>query len=512
MVTLKSNQAEAFKIAKDRNLALIHDCGTGKTLTSLLTARYHRSVGNWPALVITLPNLIESAWREDAAEFTPDLDVVNLCHRDPDRRYAILKQDHDVFCVSPETFKNMYARIADRGFKVLIVDESSKLKDHTSQYTRASLALCGFKSRSKNGVGFKVAGSPIRHRYALSGTPAPNSPIEYWAQIKLITGPGNQVFSDNFYSFRSRYFYSVPIGLTGQNMWIFRKETFEEFCYLLAEVVHVARLEDVLDLPGYDIVPREVELGQAERTAYNEMKHQCVLDLGKEKVLSASAITKVMKLRQLTSGFCYGDEDTYRIGSSKLNELRAIMGENGDDPLLTWVNFREEARLLSQEIPGLVVLEGDNRDEIIRDFKAGNIRYLAANPQSAGHGLTFVNCCQDASYSLNYSYELTVQARRRIYRMGQVRRCRHNILRAKNTIDGAIWTAQCKKEQMVNAFLLCLVQIQKGQRPDFDAARGIFTKSDRQLLSETAIPHLRDSQEGNFDHAETELNLAGCFE
>jgi SNF2 family DNA or RNA helicase len=513
MVELKTNQAEAFKIAKDRNLALIHDCGTGKTLTSLLAARYHRSIGNWPALVITLPNLIESAWKEDADEFTPDLDVVSLCNKNPDRRYDILKQDHDIFCVSPETFKNMYSKIADRGFKTMFIDESSKLKDHTSQYTRAVLALSGFKSRAKGGVGFKVAGMPIQHRYALSGTPAPNSPIEYWSQVKLITGPGNQIFSDNFYSFRARFFYSVPIGLTGQNMWIFRKDTFEEFCYLLAQAVHVARLEDVLDLPGYDIVHREVELSQKERVAYNEMKHQCVLDFGTEKILSATAITKVMKLRQLSSGFCYGNEDTYRVGSSKLNELRSIIEEDREDPLLIWVNFKEESRLLSQEIKDCVVLEGNNRDEIIKNFKAGKIRHLVANPQSAGHGLTFVNCCRDASYSQNYSYELAIQARRRIYRMGQIRRCKHNILIAKNTIDGPIRAAQLKKERMVNAFLECLVKIQNGQTPDFNSAREIFSKSDRQIISETTMPHLRDSrEEGNFTNTESSLCVAGVFE
>jgi SNF2 family DNA or RNA helicase len=144
---LYQHQQDAVDRATEGNLALFHECGCGKTLTALKIIKHHKEQGNTPALVVCPLSIIESAWIEDCRTFTPDLSIVSLWHKSPAERYRRLEQDADIFIVNFETFRSMFELIQCKGFQVISVDESSKMKSHSSQTTRALLALAGVASR-----------------------------------------------------------------------------------------------------------------------------------------------------------------------------------------------------------------------------------------------------------------------------------------------------------------------------------------------------------------------------
>jgi len=441
---LFAHQKEALNHAREGNLALFHDCGCGKTCTALNIIRHWKAKGVSPALVVCPLSIIEAAWIEDCAKFAPELSITSLwLPQTSNRRLKqislLLDEDFDIYVANYETFKTLLPKIKRKQFQVLIVDESSKMKCPTSQITRALLSLAGITTRGKGGVKF-YADETIPHRYLLSGTPAPNDESEYWAQVKFITGEGNDVFNDNFYAFRSRYFFSIPLGRTGQNIWKFRKDTKQEFTDRLSEVAHVVHKQDAVDLPPQIHEKRYIELSKEERKAYDKLKNDLVLEFADEMVLASSALVEVMKLRQLTSGFCYG-EDTHQVGKSKLNELKALLEEIGDKQVIIWCNFRHEIATLFKELVNCDALWSGSvdRDATIRNFQQGKIKYLIANPQSAAHGLTFTNCSYAIYYSLNYSYELQRQSQDRIHRIGQRSKCTYYYLIAKNTVDELIY-------------------------------------------------------------------------
>lgn len=478
--------------ARDRNVCMFHDCGTGKTLSGLDIIAYEKERGNTPALIVAPIRLIQDAWLSDAKEFHPELDIAAVYHKDPKKRKKLLYEDHEVQVTNPETFKNMFSDIQAKKFKVLIKDESSDLKSNTSQNTRATLAMAGFKSRSKGGVRFDHNYTiPIRH--ALTATPAPNNPSEYWAQVKFVTGPGDDVFSDNFYVFRSRYFYSIDIGVN-RKIWKFRKQMFGEFCYKLSEVAHVCRKSDILDLPPQTHEIHKIELDRQEQAAYDSLKKDLVLKFQNETILATTALTEIMKLRQITSGFCYGEEGTHQIGMSKLRYLTELLAHTQTEQEIIWINFKYEAEMLGQ-MPNSAVLAGnipmDRQIEIIKDFKAGNIQYLVANQQSVSHGLTFINSHYASYFSQNYSYELMKQSRDRQHRIGQVHECFYRHFIAEGTIDKVIYNATLTKEKMVNEFLTCLIDIQDRKVPDTAACNDIFTLSHNDMLKKETLKHLR---------------------
>lgn len=453
MYKLFKHQIEGLNIAHKGSHAFFWDCGTGKSCLGLNIIKHWKAKGVGPALVVCPLSIIEAAWVEDCQKFTPELSITSLwLPQTSNRRLKqidlLISQNFDIYVANYETFKTLLPTIKRKKFQVLIVDESSKMKSPASQITRALLSLAGITTRAKGGVKF-YADETIPHRYLLSGTPAPNDESEYWSQAKFITGEGNNVFNDNFYAFRSRYFFSIPLGRTGQNIWKFRKETKQEFTDKLSEVAHVVRKQDAVDLPPQVHEKRYIELSKEERKAYDKLKNDLVLEFADEMILASNALVEVMKLRQLTSGFLYG-EQTHITGRSKLNELKALLEEIGDKQVIIWCNFKCEIETLFKELVDCdAIWSGThNKDETIRNFQQGKTKYLIANPQSAAHGLTFTNCNYAIYYSLNYSYEYQKQSQDRIHRIGQQNKCTYYHLIARDTVDEVIYKAVNSKAEL----------------------------------------------------------------
>jgi len=329
------------------------------------------------------------------------------------------------------------------------------MKDPKSQITKALMSLAGFGPLYKTSKNPYSRKTPIPWRYVLSGTPAPNDESEYHQQIKFIAGIGNKCFDDNFYSFRGRYFRKIPLGLTGQNRYEFYKHMRDEFMEAMKPVTHVVRKADALDLPEQLHEIRKVYLSSGEENAYQILKTELLLEYAGQTVLARTALTEVMKLRQLTSGFAYTDTGIIQVGQSKLRELKALLEEIGNHQVIIWANFKFEIKQLLKELPDSDALwsETKDREKTIRDFQSGKIKYLIANPQSAGHGLTFTNCRYAIYFSLNYSYELHKQSQDRIHRIGQKYNTTYFYLLADKTIDEVIYKAVQKKEDLSSAIL-----------------------------------------------------------
>ena len=440
-----------------KSKAFFWDCGTGKTCLMLsLIQHYKKSIycKIGPALVVCPLSIIEAAWIEDCKKFTPNLKIISLHSKKPQERLQRLNSEADIYVANYETFKLLWSEIQRKNFKILVIDESSKMKCPTSQITRSILAMAGIKTRAKAKKSYPPT-EPIPYRYVMSGTPAPNDKSEYWSQVKFITGPGNGVFNDNFYAFRNRYFYSKPLGRTGVNLWFFKPDMEEEFRDKIAQVAHVVAKEDCLDLPRQVHEIRDVELSGSERRAYDQLKNELVLRFKEETVLATTALTEVMKLRQLSSGFCYGEEGTHVTGTSKLQELKELLEEIRDHQVIIWCNFKYEIQMLLNEfnqngtlIAGALWSGSDEGDICIKAFQNGELKYLIANPQSAAHGLTFVNCSYAIYFSMNYSYEFQKQSEDRIHRIGQNSKCTYFYLLAKNTVDKMIYNTVRKKGDM----------------------------------------------------------------
>jgi len=456
-MSLYKHQQEAidFAIKNGGKAALFHDPGCGKTRTTLeIFSHLRESVPNLKLLVVCPLSLINAAWGEDTKKFT---NFKYSPYLEMGREYDIVGINFESL-IQPKRLKEIESLLKS-GQWMIAVDESSRMKNPKSMTTKALLAI-----------------APLcRYRIIASGTPAPNGEYEFWAQAKFISA---ESFADSFFAFRNAYFHlsrgkqmmSVRGLVVNRGMMqkIFQQgwkyditpEMREKLMDRMKPFSHWVRKEDALDLPEKIDEVRMVRLNPNERKMYNEMKTHLVAEVktGKkvDQITAEVALAKLMKLRQATSGFLYTEgHEAVRPGkSSKMRELEDLLEELGKQQVIIWVQFHEEIDKISEMLKEsgktfTTLYSGtENKEDSIKSFQTGESQYLIAHPRSAGHGLTFVNCSAMVFLSLDYSFEAHAQARDRIHRIGQTKKCLYVYLIAQGTIDELVLQVLNKKRSL----------------------------------------------------------------
>ncbi|OQA55925.1 MAG: ATP-dependent RNA helicase DbpA [Candidatus Omnitrophica bacterium ADurb.Bin277] len=451
------DEAVRFVINRGGNAAIFHDCGLGKTRTAIEIFRRLRVQNPRLKMMVIAPlSLLNAAWACDIAKFS-EFTVQDL---------------HDNFCISekPDVYLvNYETLIADKKTKILesfirnyeifcVVDESSRLKNPKAKTTKTLLGLC----------------DKFKYRVIMSGTPAPNGEHEYWAQMEFVR-PG--LLHPSFYAFRNTFFHLERNGkkLIQQGQFMTRQMARDIFSKgwkyaitpanrvqlmkRIAPVCHFAKKDECLDLPDQVDEIREVQLTAKQRVIYNEMKRELITEISGEVITAQAALTKLIKLREITSGFLMNAEsEQIEIdgGNPKINELVNFVEEAGDQPTIVFANFHYEMRKIRDALApmGRVVTlysETEDKNQSIRDFQEGRARFLVCNAHSASHGLTFVNSSLQIFFSLDFSWETYHQAKARIHRAGQKKSCLYVHLIAKDTIDEEVFRVLQKKQSVQDA-------------------------------------------------------------
>lgn len=441
---LYQHQKEAVDFALHRNAkcALFMDCGTGKTLTALTIFQKLKT----KLLVVAPLSLLNAAWGHDIEKFT-SFTYLNLHKKDIPQVW-----NEDIWLINYEAligkrFKDIHSMLYKYPV-TLIVDESSRAKNHKSKTTKALITL---RDHAK-------------HRIVMSATPAPNGLYEYWGQMEFIQ---RNTLHANFFAFRNTYFH-LQRGKQIQTQGSFvSRQTMRELLktgwkYEITEakkqalmrriepLIFYRKKEDCLDLPDTIDEIREVELSLQQRQIYNDMFKYLITEIKGKAVTAQAALTKLIKLREIVSGFAYDEHGNILEikHSAKIDELLAVLEEIGKKQVIIWCQFRwevEKLQALLGEAAVTLYSQTKDKDLSISEFKTGNARYLIAHPQSAGHGLTFTNCSYQVFYSLSYSHELYYQSKARIHRLGQANKCTYIHLIAKNTIDENILSVLKRK-------------------------------------------------------------------
>ncbi|HDK42490.1 MAG TPA: DEAD/DEAH box helicase [Candidatus Pacearchaeota archaeon] len=402
------------------------DTGTGKTISALEVIKQKQCKG----LIVAPLSTLKTVWEDSIDEFYPDMKYINLYPFNKPKREAFIRNDNSVHIINPDGFKIHFETIMKANYKCLILDESSCLKGRTTKIAKTLIKF----------------GQSIESSYLLSGTPAPNTKMEFFPQLYLIA-PGLLGF--NFYSFRNRYFH--PVDRNGYK-WVENSSMQEDFIERLQKYCLFVKKSDVLDLPERTYEVREVIMSTEQSKIYKQMKKEFVAEIKGETIMSPNVLSKIMKLRQITSGFVYYNDSTLKISDRKIKALHEVLEEIGNNQVIIWANFKAEIKELLKNIPNSVAIYGDIANQTLKDnnlsmFKQGQYQYLIANPASLAHGVTIVNASYAIYYSLSYSNEQWQQSQDRIYRYGQKNKCTYIILNCKDTIDEVLYRTLQRKEK-----------------------------------------------------------------
>lgn len=400
---------------------LFLDMGMGKTVSSLTAVEVLRDdyldIGK--VLVIAPKRVAEDTWPSEVDKWAhlQDLTVSKILGPPAERRRAI-QADADVYIVSRDNVAWLVDEVkGDWDFDTLIIDELSSFKNHASKR---------FKK-------LKTVTPYFKRVIGLTGTPAPNSYLDLWAQVYLLDR--GKRLGKNITTFRRTYFDAFSRGMyTEYKLKPGAKEAIDE---AISDICISMSAKDHLNLKGPILIDVRVTMDAKEKKLYKTMERDAVLELGDDTIAALSAAVVSNKLLQLANGAIYDEGGkTHVVHGRKLDALEELREEAQGENLLVFYSFKSDYERIKERFPDAVKLDGA---ETIRDWNAGKISMLLAHPASAGHGLNL----QDGGsiiiwYGLTWSLELYQQANARLHRQGQKNAVRIYRLLTEGTVDARV--------------------------------------------------------------------------
>ena len=355
----------------------------------------------------------------------------------------------------PPALETLIMQCSDR--TLLVLDESTAVKTGRAHQTRACMWL-----RKRCGRVVLMTGTPIAH-----------SPMDLLSQANMLHP---SILSDrvgeytNLLQFRSRY--CDMGGFQGKQIIRFRN--LEDLQARLKKHTLRRLKKDCLDLPPkLAPVPLTVTLTPTTWTLYKTMRDHALVELGGEVSVAAQAVTKLIRLSQLTSGFLGGlaGTKTEQTGSEKIDFLLSWLKERlTEDPtfkVVIWTQFRADVERLRDALHALPLEVGtlwgaskaQERQHALRLLHPSTAPEGAAavigTPQSGSMGITLA-AASNVVY-LNNAYSLTIrqQSEDRTHRPGQTRAVSYFDVLAEGpagqrTIDHIVLTALREKRELAD--------------------------------------------------------------
>jgi hypothetical protein len=326
----------------------------------------------------------------------------------------LARNDVDVFLINHDGVRLYEDLLKQHSFDWVIVDESTKIKSMESKVTKAHVDISWKAKR----------------RTIMSGTPNPNGFLDLWSQFYFLDR--GLTLHPTMKDYLNDYFRPIEKGhFGGRDAVEYVPKSNEHQKQLISHVRRSGiylQQRDCIDLPPRTDMKRYVYLTPEQQKAYEEMEEQLFTELKDTSIEAVNTLSKIMKLRQITSGFVVGNDGTVEAFSQnpKLEDLDDFLEELGENKLVVACQFREEIQRVLERYKhhGVSAIYGDvpvsERAVRIRDFQTKEKpRLMVLQPQAAAHGITLTQASYLLFLSLDYNFEYYYQTAKRIERLGQ---------------------------------------------------------------------------------------------
>lgn len=399
--------------------ALFIDLGLGKTITSLTAAIDLLMDFEVDKVLVVAPRRVANkTWPDEIADWdhTAMFEYTVISGKPEERARKCLSSSsiHIISRDNIEWLVEFYKR--DWPYDMVIIDESSSFKDHTTKRFKALRNVRRY----------------IKRMVQLTATPCAETYMHLFAQVflldegkrlgKTITGYQNAYFNSNKWSHK----------------FTLREGAREVITQKISDLCLVMKAEDYLDMAKPVFVNRKVELNEVQTKQYLEMEKDMIIevygdDLEPVTVEAESAATLSGKLLQMCSGVVYNSyfeglhektgkpikkTDVYELHEAKLDMLEDIVESCEGKNILVGYHFKSSLARLKKRFPKAVQMDAEG--ECVTKWNQGKIKMLLAHPQSAGHGLNLQKGGHTiVFFDIPWSLELYLQFIGRLQRQGQ---------------------------------------------------------------------------------------------
>lgn len=423
------------------------DMGTGKSALCVLSA-----VNKAARFVfIGCPTSVVDVWPEQFATHAPDrFRVLQLSGASVKDRAASLRYEAQrartpgekplvAVCNFEACWRDKLAdAILEIEWDIGIADECHRIANHSSKVGK----FFGRDLRPR-----------CKRRIALSGTPLRDDPLNAFGTC-LFLDPS--VFGESYAKFADTY---ANFGGYGGHEVVGYKnlDDFRERLYSIG--THVKKRDVLADLPPTTSITRTFDLPASVRKIYDALKSSFVADVAGGKINASNALTKLLRLQQLTSGFASIEKEDgtcveQDIESPKIDAFKDVLTTiDPAEPIVVFTRFvrdvdrvREAARSMHRntyEMSGAV----NELAEWQKSSEPGDV--LVANIQSGGVGVSMVRSCYTIYYSLGFSLVDYEQSLARQDRPGQTRPVTYIHLVAKDSVDEIVMRGLKSKANLI---------------------------------------------------------------
>jgi SNF2 family DNA or RNA helicase len=420
------DRAATFLYGRD-SAQLVAKLGAGKGAAALTAAAELIRDGHRRHILVVAPKLVATTvWPAEIAAW-PHLKHLRIAvlNGGPEERRKLLATAHEreVTAIGIDLVQwlvNELAAFPDGHpvFDLLIIDETSRLKDPNGKRARALARIAG----------------RFRTRWGLTGTPRPNSSMDLFAPASIITA--GALWGRAFIPWRKQHFWSRdPFGRDWKALPGAEEQIRQEF----ATVAMTVADEDMPDLPPINTVVTSITLPDSVMETYDKMLDELLVQVQGRSIEAASSLVATGKLAQIANGFLYDNGAAVPIHELKIEWLRELAEGLDGEPLLIAYEFVEDLRAIRRALGKVPTLSGQDSkgaDSLIADWNAGKLPLLAFHPASAGHGLNLQHGGSRMAWlSPSWSAELTEQAIARIHRPGQTQHTTIHVCVAAGTVD-----------------------------------------------------------------------------
>ncbi len=447
---------------EQKGAGLFLDPGLGKTSITLATIAALRAFGEVRKTLIVAPlRVVHSVWPAEVAKWGFDLRAM-IVHGTPKKRLRALFADADLYMINPEALPWLAMQQLP-AFDLVVFDESPKFKTWGAKRTKAAKALI----------------KAIPRRVILTGTPAPNSLADLFAQIYMLDDGATLGKTITF--FRSRFMQQG--GYLGRE-WLIREGVTGDIEKAIAPLVLRLAAEDHLDMPRLLKHEVWVDLPAEIAKAYKQVERELFAALANGETLTASgAGAKHVLCRGIANGGAYVDDGDgterrpIHVHDAKIEAVADIVDELGGKPVLVAYQFDHDLARLRRHFPRAPLIKGKGSrrggekgptdaecNQIVADWNAGKIHVLLCQPQAMSHGLNMQSGPgRDVVWiGPSDSPEIDDQLNRRIYRQGVGSQVRIHYVMARNTVDVASWQRLQDKGANQKSLLDALNEYRKG--------------------------------------------------
>lgn len=444
------NQEEALKFALSLPASMLDmEMGTGKTRVAIDTVFARKDVYR---VLVVCPKAVVGVWRENLNKFAPD------------HNWQCWDLQKGTVRTKTEDLEKWLKKPASKQFVVINYDSVWRAPMGDFVYKKANFQMVILdESHRAKAAGSKVSkflamlGKRVHYKMCLSGTPMANSPLDVYGQYRFLD-PG--IFGTNHNLFLQKYAVmggpdlKFIVGFKNQKELNSRFDSIAYHCKM-SEVADRIKLPDALPP-----TQRKVQLPASDMKTMKQLNREFVAECGSGHVVVNNVLVKLIRLQQITSGFCQTQESVFdspevqELNTSKLDTLVDMLQDLGPrENVVVFCQFRHDLVAIhaAASHTGRDYFELSGSGNTLEEWKSVDGAVIGVQIQAGSEGVDMTKANHAVYFSLPHSLAMYEQSKARLYRPGQKKPVSFCHLIAEGTIDESLYESLLKKEDIIES-------------------------------------------------------------